>query len=70
MGFKEFTATIFIIALVLGGLTTSIYGFTRVFTAQRECIENGYPDSRVYMDGTTYCARKGEMGKDEIVRIK
>lgn len=70
MCIKEFTATIFMLVLVIVGLTTSVYGFTRILTAQKECVENGYPDSRVYMDGSTYCSRKGELGQDEIVRIK
>ena len=34
------------------------------------CLENGYKESEWYFDGTIYCSRKGEMGKDEIVRIK
>lgn len=38
--------------------------------ANRLCIENGYPHAKLYTDGSIFCERKGDMGKDEIVRIK
>ena len=39
--------------------------------ADKLCTENGYTNYKVYFsDGTIYCSRKGELGKDEVVRIK
>jgi hypothetical protein len=42
----------------------------RDINTQKECMENGYPEHRIYMDGTAYCYRKGAMGQDEVMRIK
>lgn len=43
----------------------------KLLEADKMCIENGYVKSRVYLsEGSVYCSRKGEFGKDEVVRIK
>ena len=44
--------------------------FPKSYEANKLCHENGYTDSEWYFDGSIYCSRKGELGKDEVVRIK
>ena len=42
----------------------------KAYEAEKLCRENGYTQFEWYLDGVTYCSRKGELGKDEVVRIK
>ena len=70
MCIKEFIASAVMVTLIGVGLFTFVYGFSKGLKLQKNCIESGYINSYVYLDGTAYCSRKGALGQDEIVRIK
>ena len=67
---------IFDIALIIVGFigaSAVIFAFGSIpksYEANKICNENGYTQSEWFLDGSIYCARKGELGRDEVVRIK
>ena len=68
--------SIFDIALIVVGfigvsmVIFAVGSIPKSYEANKICNENGYTQYDWYLDGTIYCGRKGELGKDEIVRIK
>ena len=69
MKFHDFAFALIIGSFIMIGVGFVVYIVPNQFKADRLCLENGYPHSKIYTDGSIFCSRKGDMGKDEIVRI-
>lgn len=67
---------IFDIALIVVGfigasaIIFAVSSIPKSYDASKLCHENGYTQSEWFLDGSIYCARKGDLGRDEVVRIK
>mgnify|MGYP003705730801 CR=1 FL=1 len=60
----------FLMIIGVGMIVFPLTTLPKSYEANRLCNENGYTQFEWYLDGVTYCSRKGELGKDEVVRIK
>jgi hypothetical protein len=67
----DWVTGIMLIVVFSSVLFTLFVAVPKFSEAGRLCIENGYTKYKVYFsDDSIYCLRKGEMSKDEVVRIK